>query len=205
MRLIELSVGEDVTVQAHIDGQLYTTQSYLVKKKENEVILRLCDAAQFELYANKEAYFTLCYSADFGNNYVSPRVDFLYSQSMPMFVQTDGDVILENVRNRAHARFPYEYNLVLTKKMDEIHIKSIDISATGIGAMSPVQLFAGQQAYVDVYNPISKKSKVFRVKIASCTPKDKGQYFIGIKFEHKDQWILDFIDDLQERALQSCD
>lgn len=203
MRLEELELGSNVTIQAHIGDKMFTTEASVAKVTSDSVILRLLNVELFDTYAEKTDKFSLCYKSGFEMNFISDITEVLHSQSNPQFICMHGETELTAVHaQRSHVRYPYSFDLVLSQGTENFKVHSIDISSSGVGVMGTRSFSVGTTVYVDIYNPVTRKSRSFRARVANCTQKKLNEYFIGLLFVSTEQWILDFINDLQAKVLQ---
>lgn len=203
MRAAELEVASHITLQAHIDGKLFTTEAAVAKQSGGNTILRLMNVEQFDRYASKTSIFSLCYKSGLEMNFISSDVEILHSASNPVFISINSGIEMTAIHSqRSHVRYPYEYDLVLSVGMENITARSVDISSSGVGVLSPKPVRVSTTVFVDIYNPVTKKARAFRAQVANCTQKKMNQYFIGLMFYETDQWVLDFINDLQNKILQ---
>lgn len=203
MRISELELTSHVTIQAHIDGRLFTTEAEVAKQSGESTILRLKNVEQFDIYAAKTSIFSLCYKSGLEMNFLSSDVEILHSASNPVFISVDAATEMTAIHShRSHVRYKYEYDLVLSVGTENATVRSVDISSSGVGVLASKPYTKGTTVYVDIYNPVTKKSRAFRAQIANCTQKKINSYFIGLMFYEHEQWVLDFINDLQNKILQ---
>ncbi len=77
----------------------------------------------------------------------------------------------------------------------------VDISAVGIGAVSPIFLPKGAVLTIDTDAAIFKTEKPVRIKgeTCYCRPAKDGKYRVGIKFVNIDKTLLDKIKEYVEQ------
>lgn len=203
MRASELKLSSHVTIQAHVGDRIFTTEAEVAKQLSNSMILRLKNVEQFDKYAEKTTLFSLCYKSGLEMNFISGNVELLSSASNPVLLSVDNDIEMSPIHSyRSHVRYPYEYDLVLSSGMDNTTVRSVDISSSGVGVKSDRPYTVGSTVYVDIYNPVTKKSRAFRAQVANSKQLKINEYFVGLMFYEQDQWILDFINDLQDKVLK---
>lgn len=206
MRLEAIEVGKDITIQAHIEDNLFTTEAVVAKVGSEDVVLRLRNVDQFDSYMERTKVFSLCYKAGFEINYISAEISMKHSASNPVFIAVPGITEMTATQSaRSHARYSYEHTLVFSYGDISLEVRSIDISARGLGVKSDRPIPVGTFGMIDIWSPITRKSRAFQSKVANCRKLGLNEYRIGILFESSEQWILDFINDLQGRILERVD
>lgn len=197
-------MGKNITVQAHIKDQLFTTEALVAKITSTTVVLRLMNVEQFDLYSDKAESFSLCYKPGFEANYVSTEIELMYSENNPSFIAVPGDTeLIAQNSARSHARYPYTYELIFTYGETTVKCKSIDISSRGMGVSTTRPIPTGTFGMIDVYNPLTKHARSFQARVANCRQMKINDYRVGILFENSEQWILDFINDFQNHVLET--
>lgn len=203
MRLGILEVGKNITIRAHINDAIFTTESTIATVRNGTVILRLSNVEQFDRYAEKTTNYSLCLKSDSDVNYISDIIQVQHSASNPYFiaVSTETELISQQAV-RSHARYAYEHELMFTYGTAAVTGTSIDISSRGLGILFNKQIPVGTFGYIDIWNPLTGKARAFQAKVANCKQVRPNVYKTGILFENAEQWILDFINDFQNHILE---
>ena len=165
MRIGSLEVGTNITIRAHINDVIFTTETTIATVRNSIVILRLNNVEQFDRYAEKTQDYSLCLKSDSDVNYISDIIQVQHSASNPWFIAVD------------KGRGPC---ILLNKQV-------------------PVGTFG----YIDIWNPMTGKSRAFQAKIVNCKQVRPNLFKTGILFENAEQWILDFINDFQNNILDN--
>lgn len=204
MRIGSLEVGTNITIRAHINDVIFTTETTIATVRNGIVILRLNNVEQFDRYAEKTQDYSLCLKSDSDVNYISEIIQVQHSASNPWFIAVDeGIELISQQATRSHARYSYEHELMFTYGSTAVTGMSVDISSRGLCIMLNKQVPVGTFGYIDIWNPMTGKSRAFQAKIVNCKQVKPNLFKTGILFENAEQWILDFINDFQNNILDS--